>query len=144
MYYVLYPLPGQFSLLLLYIPPSPATSSRSLLLLQFPSPSPAASHFTPTTTTTAIMIVPDFEEVLAKTSKLFPLPTTTATAKPTHVAPIPSVLPDTPIFEVAGDSGKKTLWVVFVLMVIASASFTALSWRVPVVRTAFITARAYH
>jgi len=79
------------------------------------------------------MIVDQFEEVL-KTTQLFPLPTATATATPTHVAPIPSVLPDHPIHEFAGDSGKKTLWVVFVLMVIASASFTALSWKVPVSR----------
>lgn len=84
------------------------------------------------------MIVPEFEEILAKTSHLFPLPTTTGAAKPTHVAPIPSVLPDTPIYEVAGDSGKKTLWAVFVLMLIASAAFTALSWRVPVSK------RLYH
>lgn len=79
------------------------------------------------------MIVDQFEEVLKKTSQLFPLPTATATARPTHVAPIPSVLPDTPIHEFAGDSGKRALWVVFVLMLIASASFTALSWKVPVV-----------
>lgn len=74
------------------------------------------------------MIVDQFEEVLKKTS-LLPLPTAT----PTHVSPIPSVLPTTPELQYIGDSGKKTLWVVFVLMIIASASFTALSWRVPLV-----------
>jgi len=79
------------------------------------------------------MIVDTFEEVLKKTS-LIPVPT----AKPTHVAPIPSVLPDPDVFELVGDSGKKTLWVVFVLMLIASASFTALSWRVP------LSKRLYH
>ncbi|CAO2657342.1 Nn.00g034680.m01.CDS01 [Neocucurbitaria sp. VM-36] len=84
------------------------------------------------------MIVDQFEEVLKKTSQLFPLPTATASATPTHVAPIPSVLPDTPIYEFAGDAGKKTLWVVFVLMIIASAAFTALSWKVPVSK------RLYH
>lgn len=55
------------------------------------------------------------------------------TAVPTHVAPIPSVLPDRPELQFADDSGKRTLWVVFVLMVIASAAFAAMSWRVPVV-----------
>ncbi len=81
------------------------------------------------------MIVDQFEEVLRKTTELFPLPTATASAKPTNVAPVPSVIPDYPIFEGASSSGKKTLWVVFVLMLIASASFTAMSWKVPVVRS---------
>jgi hypothetical protein len=57
------------------------------------------------------MIAEQFEEILKKTS-ILPLPTATPTI---------------------GDSGKKTLWVVFVLMIIASAGFTALSWRVPLV-----------
>ncbi|KAH7073363.1 hypothetical protein FB567DRAFT_198299 [Paraphoma chrysanthemicola] len=79
------------------------------------------------------MIVDAFEEVLKKTS-LIPVPT----SHPSHVAPIPSVLP-TPIdAQFIGDSGKKTLWVVFVLMLIASAGFTALSWRVP------LSKRLYH
>ena len=82
------------------------------------------------------MIVDQFEEVLKKTSHLFPLPTATASASPTHVAPIPTVLPDTPTYETVGDSGSKTLWIVFVLMLIASAGFTALSWKIPVVRDA--------
>uniref|UniRef100_UPI001C31EA5B Opsin n=1 Tax=Leptosphaeria maculans TaxID=5022 RepID=UPI001C31EA5B len=84
------------------------------------------------------MIVDQFEEVLMKTSQLFPLPTATQSAQPTHVAPVPTVLPDTPIYETVGDSGSKTLWVVFVLMLIASAAFTALSWKIPVNR------RLYH
>ncbi|KAF1941280.1 family A G protein-coupled receptor-like protein [Clathrospora elynae] len=78
------------------------------------------------------------EEVLKKTSQLFPLPTATATATPTPVAPIPTVMPDHDIYEVAGDAGKKTLWVVFVLMLIASAGFTLMSWKVPVSK------RLYH
>lgn len=80
------------------------------------------------------MIVDQFEEVLKKTSQLFPLPTASTSAHPSHVAPVPSVLPDTPVYETVGDAGAKTLWVVFVLMLIASAGFTALSWKVPVVR----------
>jgi hypothetical protein len=74
------------------------------------------------------MIAEQFQEALKKTS-LLPVPTST----PTGVPPIPSVVPNQPELQYIGDSGKKTLWVVFVLMIIASASFTALSWRVPLV-----------
>jgi len=75
-----------------------------------------------------------FEQVL-KTTAAHLLPT----ASPTGVAPIPTVVPGTPIDEqYAGDAGKKTLWVVFVLMIIASAGFTALSWKIPLNR------RLYH
>ncbi|KAF2131869.1 family A G protein-coupled receptor-like protein [Dothidotthia symphoricarpi CBS 119687] len=84
------------------------------------------------------MIVDHFEEVLKKTSLLLPLPTATATASATHVAPIPTVMPDTPIEQFVGDAGSRTLWVVFVLMLLASAGFTALSWRIPVSK------RLYH
>jgi len=80
------------------------------------------------------MIVDQFEQVL-KTTAAHLLPT----ASPTGVSPIPTVVPGTPIDEqYAGDSGKKTLWVVFVLMLIASAGFTALSWKIPLNR------RLYH
>jgi hypothetical protein len=78
------------------------------------------------------MIAETFEQVLKKTS-LLPLPT----ASPTSVAPIPTVVPTTPELQFVGDSGKKTLWVVFVLMILASAGFTALSWRVPLVSDSF-------
>lgn len=77
------------------------------------------------------MIVDQFQDVLKKTS-LIPIPTAT----PTSVSPIPSVLPDSPDYQFVGDSGKRTLWVVFVLMVIASAAFAGLSWRVPLVSNA--------
>jgi len=80
------------------------------------------------------MIAEQFVEALKKTSAI-PLPT----ASPTDVAPIPSILPPAPEFQEAGETGKKTLWVVFVLMVIASAAFTALSWRVPLSKRLFHT-----
>jgi len=85
------------------------------------------------------MIVDQIEEVLRKTT-LFPLPTATASASavPTSVAPIPTVVPDTPTEQFAGDSGSRTLWVVFVLMVLASAGFAFMSWRIPVSK------RLYH
>jgi hypothetical protein len=67
---------------------------------------------------TAIMIAEQFEEVLKKTSQLFP-----------------TVTPgQEDIYQLSGDAGNKTLWVVFVLMLIASAAFTAMSWKIPVVR----------
>jgi hypothetical protein len=81
--------------------------------------------------TTAIMIVDQFQDVLKKTS-LLPIPTAT----PTSVSPIPSFVHDSPDHQFVGDAGKKTLWVVFVLMIIASATFTGLSWRVPLVSIA--------
>ncbi|KAF2021999.1 family A G protein-coupled receptor-like protein [Aaosphaeria arxii CBS 175.79] len=75
----------------------------------------------------------DPAEILKKTSAhLIP------TAVPTHVAPIPSVLPDVPEIQEAHHNGKTTLWVVFVIMVISSAVFAGWSWRVPVSK------RLYH
>jgi len=73
-------------------------------------------------------------EALLKTTSGNVIPTAT----PTNVAPIPSVLPPSPEFEHAHHSGKTTLWVIFVLMVISSAAFAGLSWRVPISR------RVYH
>jgi len=66
----------------------------------------------------------------------------TATAAMAHssssVAPIPTVVPTLPSYEVATDVGKRTLWVVFVIMLIASIAFTGLAWNVP------MSKRLYH
>lgn len=81
----------------------------------------------------------DTNELLKKTSNLGVIPTVTATATATSsVGPIPTVAPDPPVLQFIGNTGKRTLWVVFVLMTISSAGFAALSWRVPVSR------RLYH
>ena len=74
------------------------------------------------------MIVDQFEEVL-KTSVMH-LPT----SSPTGVAPIPTVVPDSPEYQFVGETGTKTLWVVFIIMLISSGVFSGLAWRVPVVR----------
>ncbi|KAK7188575.1 hypothetical protein DPSP01_005535 [Paraphaeosphaeria sporulosa] len=81
-----------------------------------------------------------------KTTKgpLIPLPTSlissltaSATATASHTS-LPTVFPDPIEKQFVGDDGKKTLWVIFVAMTIASAAFAAMSWRVPVQR------RLYH
>jgi len=74
-------------------------------------------------------------EAFKKTSSL--LVPTTSTAVPSATS-FPTIVPDYPQFEKASVTGLRTLWVVFVIMVIASAAFTALSWRVPLGR------RLYH
>lgn len=61
------------------------------------------------------------------------------------VSPIPTVLPPTIVYQKAGELGDRTLWIVFVIMVISSVAFYALAYRVPVqkrlfhILTAFIT-----
>ncbi|MCJ1230083.1 hypothetical protein MMC12_006754 [Toensbergia leucococca] len=66
--------------------------------------------------------------------------------KASSVAPIPTVFPgNTPIYQLAGDAGKRVLWVVFVIMLISSLAFYAMAFRVPVqkrlfhILTSFIT-----
>lgn len=73
------------------------------------------------------MIV-DPVEMLKKTTTLQIIPT----ADPSKV-PLPTVVPDPPEEQFVGHNGTTTLWVVFVIMVIASAVFTLWSWRIPVV-----------
>jgi len=75
-------------------------------------------------------------EAFAKSTKSLLVPTTSLKA-PTATA-LPTVIPDLPIWQKADASGYRTLWVVFVLMVLSSVAFTALSWRLPVSR------RLYH
>ncbi|KAJ5895652.1 hypothetical protein N7495_007343 [Penicillium taxi] len=55
------------------------------------------------------------------------------------VAPIPTVVPDLPHFQELHDVGKRTLWVVTVLMGISSLVFYSLSARAPVAKRVFHT-----
>jgi bacteriorhodopsin len=76
-------------------------------------------------------------EVLKKTTKSLLVPTSTSTPHPSDTA-FPTIIPNPPTFQHADASGYRTLWAVFVIMVLASASFAALAWTVPVSR------RLYH
>jgi len=74
-------------------------------------------------------------ETLMKTKSLL-VPTTSSTGS--SATSFPTVIPDVPTYERASAAGLRTLWVVFVIMLLASAAFTAMSWTVPVGR------RLYH
>jgi len=54
------------------------------------------------------------------------------------VSPIPTIVPTLPEYQDASETGARTLWVVFVLMVIASIVFTGMAWTVPIQK------RLYH
>ncbi|KAL0262470.1 Small subunit processome complex component [Diplodia seriata] len=74
-------------------------------------------------------------DMLRKTSSLL---VPTSTASPSPIDPIPTVIPDHSIHQNAGEAGARTLWVVFVLMLLATIVFSGLSWTVPTSR------RLYH
>ncbi|KAL2143385.1 hypothetical protein VTI28DRAFT_10499 [Corynascus sepedonium] len=57
------------------------------------------------------------------------------TSKP---SPIPTVVPTPTEYQLAGETGHRTLWVLFAGMTITTAVFALLSWNVPVSR------RLYH
>lgn len=67
---------------------------------------------------------------------------------PSGVGALPTVVPSKPVYQTAGETGRKTLWVVFVIMLISTIIFGALAARVPVSKrlfhiiTTFITAFA--
>jgi len=66
-----------------------------------------------------------------------PLPTATMNPTTSSVAPIPTVVPDKPEFQLTTETGYRTLWVVFIIMVISSAVFAGLAWKVPVQKRFF-------
>jgi len=53
------------------------------------------------------------------------------------VSPIPTIVPSLPEYQKADESGNRTLWVVFVIMLIATIVFTGLSWSVPISKRLF-------
>jgi len=61
-----------------------------------------------------------------------------AIAKHSSISPIPTVIPTPKVeYQVAGDTGNRTLWVVFVMMFISSLAMYAMAWRVPVQKRLF-------
>ncbi|KAI9777900.1 MAG: hypothetical protein M1816_004389 [Peltula sp. TS41687] len=82
-------------------------------------------------------------------STTFYVPTSSVVSKTlTSAIPVPTSVPDKPTIQSAGDTGHRTLWTVFVLMLISTIIFAALAFRVPVQKrlfhiiTTFITATA--
>ncbi|KAK6581775.1 hypothetical protein PZA11_005472 [Diplocarpon coronariae] len=82
---------------------------------------------------TAIMIDPA-QVIEAFQTKSLLLPTSSSTP---DVSPIPTVRPDVPVYETVGETGTKTLWVVFVMMFLSSLAFYYLAFRVPVQKRLF-------
>ncbi|KAF2770037.1 family A G protein-coupled receptor-like protein [Teratosphaeria nubilosa] len=70
------------------------------------------------------MIV-DPVEAFTKATATLPL------TSPTAVDPIPTIHPNLPEYEKATETGNRTLWVVFVVMLVATILFSGLSWNVP-------------
>ncbi|KAH8429075.1 opsin family protein [Aspergillus melleus] len=81
------------------------------------------------------MAVIDMLEALQSEPVPVPAPTPTS-----PVSPIPTVIPgDTPILQEIHDAGKRTLWVVTVLMALSSVIFYILASRSPVPKRVFHT-----
>ncbi|CAD6500301.1 BgTH12-07481 [Blumeria graminis f. sp. triticale] len=60
------------------------------------------------------------------------IPTSSST-----LSPVSTIIPKLPDYERVGPTGAKTLWVVFLIMLISSITFVALSFRVPVQKRLF-------
>jgi len=82
------------------------------------------------------MISPDQVIDVLKTKATSSLLVPTSSSSPS-VSPIPTVIPTQPYYEKVGEAGTKTLWVVFVIMLLSSLAFTAMAWRVPVQKRLF-------
>ncbi|KAG9553818.1 hypothetical protein KCU71_g16008, partial [Aureobasidium melanogenum] len=54
------------------------------------------------------------------------------------VAPLPTVVPSLPEYQTITETGTRTLWAVFVLMLLSMIVFVGLSWTTP------ISKRLYH
>ncbi|KAI0851244.1 opsin-1 [Daldinia vernicosa] len=69
------------------------------------------------------------------------IPEATRVAAPlrTSDAPVPTVIPDLPrvYLQISSEVGYRTLWVVFVLMVLSSVTFYVMAMRVPVQKRLF-------
>merc|ERR1712080_664633 len=79
-------------------------------------------QLTPSTIHAAAMIVDPVEAFKATSS----------------VAPLPTVVPSLPEYQTVTETGTRTLWAVFVLMLLSMIVFVGMSWTVP------ISKRLYH
>ncbi|KUJ06663.1 putative opsin-1 [Mollisia scopiformis] len=82
------------------------------------------------------MISPDQVIDVLKTKATSSLLVPTSSSSPTPF-PQPTAIPNRPHYEEVGETGTKTLWVVFVIMLLSSLAFIAMSWRVPVQKRLF-------
>ncbi|OBT78697.1 hypothetical protein VF21_02311 [Pseudogymnoascus sp. 05NY08] len=78
------------------------------------------------------MLVDPVMPQYTKLSSLLPTPT----AHPS-VAPIPTVIPDLPVYQELGHAGHVALWVGFIIMLISTLAFISMAWRVPVEKRVF-------
>jgi len=53
------------------------------------------------------------------------------------VSPIPTVVPTPAEWQTSTETGERTLWVVFVVMTVASVVFTGLAWNIPASKRLF-------
>jgi len=72
-------------------------------------------------------------EAFAKKTSSLLVPTSSSTS----VSPLPTVVPNTPIYESVGETGTKTLWVVFVIMLLSSLAFMWMAFKAPVQKRLF-------
>ncbi|KAK6357318.1 hypothetical protein TWF718_001632 [Orbilia javanica] len=69
-----------------------------------------------------------------------PIPDPTSTAP---AIPLPTVTQTPPVFEHITEAGQRTLWVLFVLMLISTLALVALSWKVPIAKRLFFQVTTY-
>lgn len=75
------------------------------------------------------MILDPMEAFKTKATLPFSTPT---------ISPLPTVVPSLPEYQSSTDTGERTLWVVFVVMLVASIVFSGMAWSVP------MSKRLYH
>jgi len=59
-------------------------------------------------------------------------------ASSASATPLPTIVPSLPEYQTASETGERTLWVVFVIMLVASIVFSGMAWNVPIAK------RLYH
>ncbi|KAF1817412.1 family A G protein-coupled receptor-like protein [Eremomyces bilateralis CBS 781.70] len=78
-----------------------------------------------------------FESVIAEATKSLLVPTNTGSSVSKSATPLPTVIPDMPEYQTATRAGGIALWIGFAIMLISSAVFAGLSWKVPISKRVF-------